>query len=76
MRAQCRLSGSNGGSDRGLGRGARAAGANRVMPAVVWLSQAGHRGSAGLSYGGGRGNEAQGHGRDGSGRDWGGEEMV
>ena len=67
---------SNVSSDPGLGRGARAASANRVVPAVVRLSQAGHSGSAGLSYGGGRGREAQGYGRDGSGRDWGGEEMV
>ena len=49
---------------------------NRVVPAVVWLSQAGHGGSSGLSYGGARGSEVQSSGRDGSGRDWGGEEMV
>ena len=30
---------------------ATGAGANRVVPAVVWLSQAGHSGSARLSYG-------------------------
>ena len=30
---------------------ATGAGVNRVVPAVVWLSQAGHSGSAGLSYG-------------------------
>ena len=29
--------------------GARSAGANRVVPAVVWLSQAGNSGRAGLS---------------------------
>ena len=40
---------TNGGSDPGLGRGARAAGANRVVPAVVWLSQARHSGRVGLS---------------------------
>ena len=60
---------TNCGSDLGLGRGARAAGANRVVPAVVWLSQAGLSGSAGLNYGGGGGSEVQGSGRDGSGRD-------
>ena len=49
---------TNGGSDPGLGNGARAAGANRVVPAVVWLSQTGHSGSAGLRHGGGRGNGA------------------
>ena len=55
----------------------RAAGANRVVPTVVRLCQAGHSGSTGLSYGGGgRGSEMQGSDRDGSGRDWGGEEMV
>ena len=42
---------------------ATGAGANRVVPAVVWLSQAGHSGSAGLSYGrerlcGGRATES------------------
>ena len=44
---------------------------NRVVPAVVWLSQAGHSGSARHIYGGGRGNGAgrgsrqrsSGHGR-------------
>ena len=46
---------TNGGSGQGLGHGARAAGANRVVQAVVWLSQAGHSGHAGLSYGGGKG---------------------
>ena len=30
----------------------------------------------GSGYGGGKGSEAQGYGRDGSRRDWGGEEMV
>ena len=66
----------------------RTAGTNRVVPAVVWLSQAGHSGCAGLSYDGGRGSgagrgsgggggsEVQGSDRDGSGTDWGGEEMV
>ena len=57
---------TNGDSDLRLGRAARAAGVNRVVPAVVWLSQAGHSGSARLSYGGGRGNGAgrgSGHGR-------------
>ena len=49
---------TNGDSDPRLGRGARAAGVNRVLPAVVWLSQAGHSGSARLSYGGDRGNGA------------------
>ena len=49
---------SSGGSDPGLGRGARAAGAG---------------GGSGYN---GEGSEAQGHGRDGSRRDWGGEEMV
>ena len=50
-------------------------------------SQAGQSGRTGLSYGGsgygagrgsggGGGSEVQGFGRDGSGRDWGGEEMV
>ena len=54
----------------------RAAGANRVVPAVVWLSQAGHSGCAGLSYGGGRGSGAgrrSGGGTGGSsghGRGW------
>ena len=35
-------------------------------------SHEGHSGRTGLSYGGGKGSEGQGHGRDGSGRDWGG----
>ena len=49
---------------------------NRVVPAVVWLSQAGHSGCAGLSYGGGRGSGAgrgSGGGTGGSsghGRGW------
>ena len=58
QRRQRRLSWSDGGSDPGLGRGACAAGATRVVPAVVWLSQAGHSGCVGLSYGGGRGSGA------------------
>ena len=42
---------------------ATGAGENRVVPAVVWLSQAGHSGSVGLSYGrqrlcGGRATES------------------
>ena len=49
---------TNGGSDPRLGRGARAAGVNRVVPAVVWLSQTGHGESARLRHGGGRGNGA------------------
>ena len=36
----------------------RAAGVNRVVPAVVWLNQTGHRGRTGLSYSGGYGNGA------------------
>ena len=67
---------TNGGSDPRLGRGARAAGANRVMSAVVWLSQTGHSGSAGLRHGDGKGNgeagaqgsEAQGTAEAGRGK--------
>ena len=58
QRRQRRLGWSDGGNDPGLDRGACAAGANRVVSAVVWLSQAGHSGCAGLSYGGGRGSGA------------------
>ena len=64
---------TNDGSGLRLGRGARAAGVNRVVPAVVWLSQAGHSGSARLSYGGGRGNGAgrgSGQRSSGHGRGW------
>ena len=64
---------TNGGSDPRLGRGARAAGVNRVVPAVVWLSQAGHSGSARHSYGDGRGNGAgrgSGQRSSGHGRGW------
>ena len=63
-RLKVRAAMTNGGSDPGLGRGARVAGANRVVPAVVWLSQTGHSVSAGLRHGGGRGNGA-GRGSDG-----------
>ena len=55
---------TNGGSDPRLGRGAPATGVNWVVPAVVWLSQTGHSGSARLNHGGGRGNGA-GRGSDG-----------
>ena len=64
---------TNGGSDPRLGRGARAAGVNRVVPAVVWLSQAVHSGIARLSYDGGRGNGAGrglGQRSSGHGRGW------
>ena len=64
---------SNGGSDPRLGHGARAAGVNRVVLAVVWLSQARHSGSARLSYGGSRGNGAgrgSGQRSSGHGRGW------
>ena len=55
-RLKVRAAVTNGGSDPRLDRGARAAGVNRVVPAVVWLSQARHSGSARHSYGGGRGS--------------------
>ena len=64
---------TNGGSDPRLCPGARAAGVNRVVRVVVWLSQAGHSGSARLSYGGGRGNGAgrgSGQRSSGHGRGW------
>ena len=66
---------TNDGSGQGLGRGARTAGANRVVPAVVWLSPVGHSGRAGLSYDDGRGSGVQGSGGDGQeeageGRRW------
>ena len=46
---------------------------NRVVSAVVWLSQSGHSGSARLSYGGGRGNgvgRGSGQRSSGHGRGW------
>ena len=64
---------TNGGSDPRLGHGARPAGVNRVVPAVVWLSQAGHSGSARHSYGSGRGNGAgrgSGQRSSGHGKGW------
>ena len=50
--------------------------ARLVQAAVEAQSCRALTGAGGGSSYGSEGSEAQGHGRDGSGREWGGEEMV
>ena len=67
------MAGATGVVAQGSGGGDRAAGANRVVPVVVWLCQAGHSGRAGRSYDGGKGKSAgRGSGQRSSGhiRGW------
>ena len=74
---QCVRSDGSAGAKAAVTQGSVVVLARLVQAAVEAQSCRALAGAEGGSgYGGGKGSEAQGHGRDGSGRDWGGEEMV
>ena len=74
---QCVRSDGSAGAKTTVTQGSVVVRARLVQAAVEAQSCRALAGAGGGSgYDGGKGSEAQGHGRDGSGRDWGGEEMV
>ena len=74
---QCVRSDGSAGAKAAVTQGSVVVHARLVQAAMEAQSCRALAGAGGGSgYGGGKGSEAQGHGRNGSGRDWGGEEMV